>query len=204
MVTKWQFRPNPRAFSALLPQVYRKQDTKAPSRVLIQINDRRSVSFRAGGEFIGLAGGRSRPPFDVLFHAPGVLRQSRGCPNHQWRGLRGTGIVALAGDRERVADNGLEHQAVRSRREAVTDANLNVDRLHLEIGDGVQFLVLLSQRQKIADPAEVGVVFEADEPVLPEIAGKPQRGSEIRLTARPEADIHDRIGDELPLGVSRL
>ena len=78
----------------------------------------------------------------------------------------------------------------------------DIDRIHLEIGDGVQFLVLLSQRQKVADPAEVGVVFEADEPVLPEIARKPQCGSEFRRAARPEADVHDRIGDELPLGVA--
>ena len=40
----------------------------------------------------------------------------------------------LAGDWERVADNGLEHQAVRSRREAVADAKFDVDCIHLEIG----------------------------------------------------------------------
>jgi hypothetical protein len=36
-------------------------------------------------------------------------------------------------------------------------------------------LALLRTGQKIAELAEVGVIFESEEPVIPEIASKPQR-----------------------------
>jgi hypothetical protein len=63
-------------------------------------------------------------------------------------------------------------------------------------------LVLLLQRQEAADFAEIGVVFQADEPILPEIAGKSNGRREIGLAARPEAYVDNRIDDKFPLLVT--
>ena len=46
----------------------------------------------------------------------------------------------FARNRKGVADDRLENEAVRSRREAVAGAELNVDVFHFEIGDRVQLL----------------------------------------------------------------
>ena len=86
--------------------------------------------------------------------------------------------------------------------EAVTDTELNVDLVHLEIGDRVQLLALLLQRQEIADPAEIGIIFETDKPVLAEIARQPRRRCEIGFVGRAEDDVHDWIDDKLPLLVA--
>jgi hypothetical protein len=43
-----------------------------------------------------------------------------------------------------------------------------IDFFHLEVGDRIQLLALLGQRQEIADLAEIGIIFEADKSVLAE------------------------------------
>src|SRR5208282_4566970 len=63
-------------------------------------------------------------------------------------------------------------------------------------------MTLLLQRQEIADLAKVSIIFQADKSVFPEIAGEPQRRGEIRFAGLTESDVHDRIGDELPLRVA--
>ena len=57
-------------------------------------------------------------------------------------------------------------------------------------------MLLLFKRQKIANLAQFGVIFEADEAVVAEIARQPCRGQEIGLAKRAESDIDNRIDDE--------
>ena len=101
-----------------------------------------------------------------------------------------------------VADDGLEHEPVRSRGKAVADAEFNVDFFHLKIGDRIQFLVLQLQRQEIANLAEVGIIFEADKSIFAKIAGKPHRRRKIRFAGRAEADIDDRVDNKLALFIA--
>src|SRR6516164_3360449 len=110
--------------------------------------------------------------------------------------------VVLSWNRKRIAQDRLNDKAVRSRREAVAGAKLNVDRSHFEIRDCKQLVALLLQRQKITDLAVVCVVFEADEPVVAKIAGEPHRRCEICFARGAEAYIYDWVDDELPFFVS--
>jgi hypothetical protein len=82
--------------------------------------------------------------------------------------LRAAAVVALAGNRKGIADDRFEYQPVRSRGEAVANAEFYIDFLHLEVGDRIQLLAWLGQRQEIADLAEIGIIFEADKSVLAE------------------------------------
>jgi hypothetical protein len=82
--------------------------------------------------------------------------------------------------------------------EAAADAELDVDVFHLEIGDHVQFLVLLLQRQDVTDFSVEGIIFEADKSIVAQIAGEPRRRRKIGFAAWAEADIDNRVDDELP------
>jgi hypothetical protein len=133
----------------------------------------------------------------VLFHKKGVLRRPRLRP-HRHRGVQSAAIVlVLAQYREGVAEDSLEYQPVGSGREAISSTKFNIDVFHFEIGDRVKLLVLLLQWQNIPHLAVVGVVFEPDKAIIPEIAGEPRRRHKVGLAAWAEADIDDRIDDEL-------
>jgi hypothetical protein len=94
------------------------------------------------------------------------LRRARRCSHRQRHALRAAALAILAGNWEGVAEDGFEDQAVRSGGEAIADAELDIELLHLKIGNSEQLLALLRQRQEIADFAEVGIVFEADKSIL--------------------------------------
>src|SRR5260370_38769856 len=98
-------------------------------------------------------------------------------------------LLFFAGNREGVADDGLEHDPVRAGGEAVADAEFNVEGIHLEIGDRIQLLALLPERKEIADFAEGGIIFEADKSTLAAIAGEPRRRRKNRFPRRAEADV---------------
>src|SRR5665213_3954374 len=128
-----------------------------------------------------------------------VLNRSGGRAHLQRRRQR---IAVIPGHRERIAENGFDGKAVRSWREAIAGTKLDVDLANLEIRDHKQLLALLLQRQEAADSAEVRVVFEADEAILPEVAGKSNRRREIGLATCPGAQVDNRIDDKFPLRVA--
>ncbi len=90
-------------------------------------------------------------------------------------------------------DRGFGNQAIRTRRQAVTEAEFDIEHAKLEIGHAEDLLPLLLHRQKVADLAEIGVIFDAEEAVLAEIAREPCRGEKIGFAERAKSDI-DAIG----------
>jgi hypothetical protein len=131
------------------------------------------------------------------------LRRARRCSHRQRHALRAAALAILAGNWEGVAEDGFEDQAVRSGGEAIADAELDIELLHLKIGNSEQLLALLRQRQEIADFAEVGIVFEADKSIFAKIAGEPRRRRNVGFATAAEADVDNRIDDELPFFVAR-
>jgi hypothetical protein len=92
----------------------------------------------------------------------------RGSSPHVQCGVRRA--IGLISAWEGIADNGLEYEAVRSRREAVADAKFHVDFIQPEIRDGKKLPALLPQRQEITDSAQICIIFETDKLILAEIA----------------------------------
>ncbi len=80
------------------------------------------------------------------------------------------GFVLLARHRESIANDGLGDQSVRSGRKAVANAELDVELCDFKVGDREDLLRLFGQRQEIPDRSEAGVVLDADEAILAEVA----------------------------------
>jgi hypothetical protein len=85
------------------------------------------------------------------------------------------GIVFTSRNGKSVAEDHLCNKTIGAWSESISGAQLDVKDAELEIRDREQLLALLRTGQKIAELAEVGVIFESEEPVIPEIASKPQR-----------------------------
>jgi hypothetical protein len=60
----------------------------------------------------------------------------------------------------------------------------------------------MARTSKIADFAEIGVIFEADKAILPEAAREPCCWRKVRFAAGAEADVNNRIDDKLPFLVA--
>jgi len=58
-------------------------------------------------------------------------------------------------------------------------------------------MLLLIQRFEVADLAEVGIIFQTDEQVRTQFAREPGGGGKICLSVFAEAEVDDRIDDEL-------
>ncbi len=71
----------------------------------------------------------------------------------------------MPGTGKSITDDGFEDQPVRSWREAVAGAELGLDVFHFEIGDRVQLLALLRQRQEVTDLAVIGIIFDPDKSI---------------------------------------
>ena len=70
------------------------------------------------------------------------------------------------------------------------------------VGHREDLVSLLLKRKKIADPAQVSIIFDADKAIITEVARQPCRRQEVGLTERTETDIDNRIDDELPFLVA--
>ena len=74
-----------------------------------------------------------------LFHQEGILSGARRGPHCHGD----CALVFLSRDRKCVVDDRIEYKTIRARGEAIAGTEFNVDVFHFEIGDPVQFLVLL-------------------------------------------------------------
>src|SRR6266478_8891239 len=72
-----------------------------------------------------------------------------------------------------------------------------IEATDLEIGHGIDVMLLLVEGQKIAQRPEIGVVLDAECEVLAKISRDARRRREYRVCIRPESDIDNRIDDEL-------
>ena len=85
-----------------------------------------------------------------------------------------------------IANDGFGDQVIGTRCEAVAKAKFDIEHAELEIRHAEYLLPLLLKWQKVFDLAEIGIVFDADEAVLAEIARKSCRGQKIRFAERSE------------------
>ena len=115
---------------------------------------------------------------------------------------RGTFASIASGDRERISNNRLDDEAIGSRRQAVTDAEVDVKDAELEIRYGEQSVLLTGKLGEITDLAEVGVIFEAGIEVLAELTRDPRGRCEVRFAVFSEADVDNRVNDELIFAVA--
>src|SRR5216683_468805 len=121
-------------------------------------------------------------------------------------GQRGLGrrviILACARHRERVANDGLGNEAIRTGREAIAEPKFDIDHADFEIGHGKERMLLLLQRKEIPDLPKVGIVLGADEEILAKLAREPGRRQEIGFATSAKTHVDDGIDDELPILVA--
>ncbi len=63
-------------------------------------------------------------------------------------------------------------------------------------------VLLIGKLGEVSDLAEVGVIFQPDEQIRPELARQAGRGRKVRLAIFSEADVHDRVDDEFVVRVT--
>src|SRR6185369_720393 len=82
-------------------------------------------------------------------------------------------------------------------RETVADAELDIEAVHLEVDDAEDVVALLPERQEISDRAKIGVVLDRDCEILAKVPREPCVRCEGDLAVPTEAEINDRIDDEI-------
>jgi hypothetical protein len=82
-------------------------------------------------------------------------------------------LAAGAWDRKSVTYDRLADQLIGPGCEPEAEAKIDVKHAELEIRHSEQQLLLLLQRQEIADLAEVAVILRADVKIVPKLAGEP-------------------------------
>src|SRR5205823_4803865 len=131
----------------------------------------------------------------------------RGLPRRSLHGQRrfeaaGARLAWAARHWEIISNDRFGNQTIGTRRQAVTEAEFDIERAKFEIGHAEYLMPLLLERQKVSNLAEVGIIFDADKTVLTEIAREPGRRQEIDLAERAQSNVDDRIDDELPFLVA--
>ena len=87
---------------------------------------------------------------------------------------------------ESIANDGLGDQSVRSGRQAVANAELDVKLCDLKVGDREDLLRLFRQRQEIPDRSEVGVILDADEAILAKLRASLTAGAKSACPSAPK------------------
>jgi hypothetical protein len=64
-----------------------------------------------------------------------------------------------------IANDGFDNQAIRGRRQSITDTQIHVEHAELEVGNGKQSMLLVRQLGEIPDLSEICIIFEADKEV---------------------------------------
>jgi hypothetical protein len=101
-------------------------------------------------------------------------------------------FVALARDRERVAENGLGDQSVGALRQPVAEPKLDIHDADLEIGDREDCVLLLLQRQEIADLTEVIIILGPIKKSSPSL--RASRSSGRKSVSPPAPKLTSTIG----------
>src|SRR6202011_3554690 len=76
------------------------------------------------------------------------------------------------------------------------------EHAELEVGDGKQRVLLIAELLEIPDLTEIGVVLEPDGEIRAELFRQPRRRGEVGLAIFSEADIDDRVDDELVVALA--
>jgi hypothetical protein len=104
--------------------------------------------------------------------------------------------------RERISNDRLDDEAIGSRCQAVTYAEVDVKDAELEIRHGEKSVLLIGKLGKISDLAEISVIFEAGIKVCAELTRDPRGGCEVRFPVCSEPDVDNRVNDELIFAVA--
>src|SRR5579871_4928915 len=127
----------------------------------------------------------------------GLLQANRGVRHWIDGSGRRARVRGAAGHGKRITDDGLHHPAIGCRCQPIADAEIYAENTELEVGYHEQCVLLLEQRLEVAYLAEVRIVFESSIEIGTELARDPRSRREVGFAILAEADIDDRIDDEL-------
>src|SRR6516165_3172757 len=134
----------------------------------------------------------------ALAQARGRTRQAaahrRSRPSHhsgRFIGFSGHTLVEVG------AEDQLGHDTIGAAGKPVADPSIHIPAADLEIGDGIDVVLLLVERNDIPDRSQSSVVLYPKRQVLTELAVKLCGGREGGIATVAKSDINDRIDDEL-------
>src|ERR1019366_7127736 len=134
------------------------------------------------------------------------VRDSRRGVRHRIDRTGAGGAFARGGitsrHRKCIAHDRLDDETIGRRCQSVTNAEVHVKDAELEIGHGEQSVLLIGKLRKVPDLAKVGIIFEPDEQIGAELSCEACCRSKVRLAIFSEADIHDRVDDELVVRIA--
>ena len=110
-----------------------------------------------------------------------------------WSGCRG----------ERVAENASKHEPIRTRRQPMTGAQMQVGSAELEIRDEEKAVLLRRQGRKPASLTEVRIIFDADCDILGHVSRQSNHRREIGHAFRANANIDNGVDDEFEIVFSK-
>src|SRR5262249_1585758 len=87
--------------------------------------------------------------------------------------------------------------SIRSRSKSIADASIHFPTADLEIGDGINVMLLLVERHKVLQWPQASVVLNPEREALTEIARQARGRYERYIAIASKPDVNDRIYDEL-------